>query len=351
MFNKRPGRSRGATPLGRSPKQAVPDRRPAAAAKPAKPKKIKNQNQQQKRHGGYFQGHKLAIHSARQRLQATPIHTLMTIMVIAIALSLPAALQVLISNAKLLSGGIEESAQISLFLQDQATEGQAQALQRQLSERSDISKVEFISRDQALQEFQSLSGFSDALNTLDDNPLPHVLVVLPQLEQSSQALDQLRQELSELPLVHLAQLDMAWIERLFSIIDILQRSAIFLSLFLTFAVLMVVGNTIRLLSQSYRDEIEVFKLVGATDAFVRRPFLYSGLFYGLVGSLVAIFLVTLAFAWVAPPVNHLAELYQSPFTLQGLGLEDILVIVTIGVALGLGGAWAAVNRYLKELDL
>jgi len=349
MFNKRPDRSRGATPLDRRPRQAVPERT-SATRQPVAPKKQKRSSSKNRR-GSYWQGHELAIRSARQRLQSTPIHTLMTIMVIAIALSLPAALQVLITNAKQLSGGIEQSAQISLFLQDQVTEGQAKTLQQQLAERSDISHVNFISREQALAEFQSLSGFSDALKTLNENPLPHVLVILPRLTHDSTAMQQLRKELSELPLVHLAQLDMAWIERLFSIIDVLQRSAIFLSLFLTFAVLMVVGNTIRLLSQNYRGEIEVYKLVGATDAFVRRPFLYTGLFYGVVGSLMAVFLVTLAFAWVAPGVNHLAELYQSSFVLHGLALPDILTVVGIGAILGLGGAWAAVSRYLKELDL
>ncbi|MDH5301567.1 MAG: permease-like cell division protein FtsX [Gammaproteobacteria bacterium] len=355
MFDKKQDRGRGATPLDRSPKQGIPERRPKtnpAATNRPKPPKVKASGPRLPRGStGYWASHKLAIHSARQRLQATPLHTLMTVLVIAVALSLPAALQVLITNTQQLGSGLEESAQISLFLKGQTTEGQALALQQQLRDRSDIAEVSYISREQALSEFESLSGFTEALKTLDENPLPHVLVVLPRLDQDKNSIQQLRDELSELPLVDMAQLDMAWIERLFGIIDILQRSATFLSLFLTFAVLMVVGNTIRLLSQNYRAEIEVYKLVGATDAFVRRPFLYSGLFYGLVGSLLAIFLVTLAIAWIAPSANHLAELYQSSFILRGLGISDILSVLAIGATLGLGGAWMAVNRYLKELDL
>jgi cell division transport system permease protein len=353
MFKRRPeNHRRGATPLDQRPKQSAAVAQGKKADKPKKTRRKGEKAPTMPNAGGYWQGHVLAMNSAIQRLQRTPVQTIMTIMVIAIALSLPAALQVLIGNAKLLGGGIEDSAQISLFLEDRATSGQAQALQAQLSERADVSRVDFVSREQALAEFQSLSGFSDALNTLGENPLPHVLIIFPQLDgDQAQPLEQLRSELAEQSLVHLAQLDLAWIERLFAIIDILQSSAIFLSLFLAFSVLMVVGNTIRLLSQNYRDEIEVYKLVGATDAFVRRPFVYSGLFYGLVGSVIAVLLVSIAALWVSGPVDHLAALYQSNFHLQGLGLSDLLVIILIGAILGLGGAWAAVNRYLKELDL
>lgn len=344
MFNKR-DKNRGATPL-KSHASA-----PAATKKP-KPRKQKNKARSKQPTGnGYWQAHLRAMQSAHRRLQLTPLPTFMTIMVIAIALSLPAALQVLIANAKNLAGGVEETTQLSLFLEDRVTSGQAEALQKQLSDRSEISRVEFISRESALQEFNAITGFSDALGTLKENPLPHVLVVFPQLSDDPNTLEVLREDLEALPQVALAQLDLEWIERLFTIIEILNRSSLFLSIFLTFAVLMVVGNTIRLLSQNYRDEIEVFKLVGATDAYVRRPFLYSGLFYGLGGSIVAIFLVSLAFFWVAGPVNQLSSLYQSDFQLMGLSPTDILVIVLTGAILGLGGSWASVNRYLKELDL
>lgn len=335
---------RGATPLDNRPRK--PEK-----AEPKKPA-AKRKKLPRPRQGGLLSGHLLALQSAWKRLRAAPLPTFMTVMVIAIALSLPAAMHLLIKNAKVLGGNVENTAQMSLFLEERVTEGQAKELQSRLVERSEIQKVDFISREQALEEFRNLSGFSDALASLDNNPLPHVLVVYPQVnEEQLQSLNTLRQDLQALPQVALAQLDMQWLQRLVSIINILERSGAFISLFLTLAVVVVVGNTIRLLSQSYRDEIEVFKLVGATDAFVRRPFLYSGLLYGLIGSLAAVIIVTFGVLWISGPLEELALLYHSGFSLQGLTLSDASVVLATGLILGLGGSWASVSRFLKELDL
>ncbi len=326
---------------------------PRPRAEPAARKDRRNRRQAPRGRGGSIARHHWqALRSAMHRLVKTPLATLMTVMVIAVALSLPAALQIVVKNAHAVSGNLEHKAQISLFLRQRVTEGQARELQQQLAERSEIVAVEFISRQQALEEFRSLSEFGSALDTLGENPLPHVLLVYPRVDQhDTEQLETLRADLAALPQVELAQLDLAWLQRLFAIIEILQRSVAFISLFLTFAVILVVANTIRLMSQNYREEIEVFKLVGASDAYVRRPFLYSGLLYGFAGGLLALLMVLLATLWLSGPVNELARLYHSDYRLQGLDWRDGLTLLVTGLLLGFGGSWAAVSRYLRELQL
>ncbi len=341
-MSRRPRRRPGATFV-------KPRARPLEKDQPAK----RNRRLRPPRHPGHaLRHHRQALAGALRRMLKTPLATFMTIMVIAVALSLPAALQLLVKNAQQIGGNIEHKAQLSLFLHQRVTEGQARELQERLAQRSEILAVEFISRQQALEEFRAQSEFGAALDTLGENPLPHVLLVYPRVDDlDPERLEILRADLAALPQVEIAQLDLAWLQRLFAIVEILQRSVAFISLFLTFAVILVVANTIRLMSQNYRDEIEVFKLVGASDAYVRRPFLYSGLFYGAAGSLLALLFVWLATLWLSGPVNELARLYHSDYQLQGLSWDDALTLLTTGMLLGFGGSWAAASRYIKELHL
>lgn len=285
------------------------------------------------------------------QLWRAPMSLLMIAAVIGIALALPTGLHVLLKNAQQLSGGLDGAAKISVFLTTTASETQARQLQSQIQLMPEVSSVQFISRDQALNEFKQQSGFGEALATLQDNPLPHVLVISPQRLASEPAnLDQFTQRLRALPQVDLVQLDRQWVKRLFAIMAIIARGIDVLGGMLALGVILVVGNTIRLAIQNRREEIVVIKLIGGTDAFIRRPFLYTGFWYGLFGGLIALLLIGGAMSLLAGPVQQLAGLYQTPFQLHTLDLNTIGQLMGISIGLGLAGSWLAVGRHLRAIE-
>jgi cell division transport system permease protein len=285
------------------------------------------------------------------RLYRSPLASLMTAAVIGIALALPTGLYLLTGNLQQLSTRWDGAASLSLFLKHTASELQAQALRDRLLEWPEIERIDLISPEQALTEFRELSGFGDALDALEENPLPAVLAVKPVAGSTdSTAISHLLERLRILPEVEMAQLDLQWVKRFNAIVDIVQRSIWVMSTLLGLAVLLIAGNTIRLEIQSRREEIEVTKLIGATNAFIRRPFLYSGLWYGTTGALLATLLVELAFFQLAAPVGQLAGLYQSGFSLQTLAFGEILLLVLAGAMLGLLGAWLAVGRHMSAIE-
>jgi cell division transport system permease protein len=209
--------------------------------------------------------------------------------------------------------------------------------------------VDYISADQALGEFKKLSGFGDAVAVLDKNPLPAVLVVRPK-DASPEGAEALQHQLAGNPAVDQVRLDLQWLRRLTAILDIVRRVTDILAALLALAVMFVVGNTIRLEIGGRRTEIEVSKLLGATDPFIRRPFLYHGAWYGLVGGLIACILVALAVSLVAAPVSRLAGLYGSAYVLQGLGILGALGLIAGGAVLGWVGSWLAVARHLRAIE-
>jgi cell division transport system permease protein len=279
------------------------------------------------------------------------VSSLMTMAVIAIALALPAGLYAMLDNLSRASVGWDDSAQISLFLKDSVTEKQALELVDKLSRHKDIDQVRFIHKDQALAEFQHTSGFNAAIESLGSNPLPHVITIKP-IVNTKQAgnVGRLLEELGQRKEVELAQLDLQWVKRLFALLEIAHRGIWLVAGLLGLAVLLVVGNTIRLDIQNRRAEIEVTKLIGGTNAFIRRPFLYTGFWYGLCGGLLAWGLTALAVGIMASSVAHLATLYDSGFQLSGLGLDDGLSLVGGSCLLGLCGSWIAVGRHLHEIE-
>lgn len=279
------------------------------------------------------------------------VSSLMTIAVIAIALALPAGLYAMLDNVSRASIGWDDSAQISLFLKDSITEEQAEALADKLSRLKDIDQVKFIHKDQALAEFQRISGFNAAIESLGSNPLPHVLAIKPHVNSKHpDTIAKLVEELGQRKEVELAQLDLQWVKRLYSLLEIAHRGIWLVAGLLGLAVLLIVGNTIRLDIQNRRAEIEVTKLIGGTDAFIRRPFLYTGFWYGLYGGVLAWILTAVAVGLMANSVARLAALYDSGFQLSGLGLDNGLLLVLTSCLLGLTGSWIAVSRHLHEIE-
>ena len=284
-------------------------------------------------------------------LSRHPMATLMTTAVIAIALALPTGLYLALNNIGGLSAGWDGSTQISLFLHTKVSEKKAQTFASRLRRHNEIDKVKLISKKQGLEQFRELSGFGGALEFLDDNPLPIVLVVQPIVDpQRPDKITHLVKELEDEKLVELAQLDVQWVKRLYTLLEIANRGIWIIGSLLGLAVLLVIGNTIRLDIQNRRAEIEVAKLIGASNAFIRRPFLYTGLWYGLIGGLMAWLLTALSLNFLEGPVQKLAVLYHSTFQLSGLEGSNILVLIGISCGLGLLGSWLAVGRHLSEIE-
>ncbi|MBW6475855.1 MAG: permease-like cell division protein FtsX [Chromatiales bacterium] len=285
------------------------------------------------------------------QLSRSPMSTLMTTAVIAIALAMPTGLHVLLKNLQGVLSGWDSAAQISLFLERDTRETAALGLAERLRQHPAIIGVEYISAEQAMAEFRRLSGFGDALDALEENPLPPVLVVQPALgEQDPAALQALVDELRAEATVDLAQLDMEWVERLYALVEIGKRGVMILATLLAIAVMLVVGNTIRLMILNRRDEIVIIKLIGGTDAFIRRPFLYTGFWYGILGGLLAFMMVESSLLVLSGPVNSLAGLYNSSFRLGGMDLATTGALLGGGLLLGLLGSWLAVGRHLRAIE-
>jgi cell division transport system permease protein len=270
-------------------------------------------------------------------------------MVLGIAIALPTGLWVLLDNLARVGGDLEHPASVSLFLSDAVTSQEARDLAAQLEGRDQVATVRFVDRDAALADLTQRSELGDLMQGLAENPLPHLLIV--EAESSSAAvLEVLAQELAAIPAVDEVVMDAQWLQRLQALMAVGRRGIQVLAALLLFAVVLVLGNTIRLAIENRRDEIVISKLVGGSDAFVRRPFLYTGLWFGLGGGVFAAALNALGAALLRVPVEALAAAYQSTFELRALGLVDSLQLVLLGACLGLAGAWVAVGRHLRDIE-
>ena len=285
------------------------------------------------------------------RLSQQKLATLLTILVIGIALALPACLHLLISNAQTATGSWNRAVDLTVFLKRPTSAEEAKRTADRIKQRRDVSQVEVITADEALKEFRHGSGFGEAIDALNDNPLPHTIVVRPSAEFATVAsLDSLAADLRALPSVEIVQLDTAWVNRLNAILDAVRRGLALTAGLLALGVMVIVGNTIRLDIQNRRAEIEVTKLVGGSDAFVRRPFLYNGIWYGLGGGVTA-WIITLAVTGVLrEPIRRIAGLYGSTFQLGGLDARSTLILLGGGIGLGWLGSYLAASRHLRAIE-
>jgi len=299
----------------------------------------------------WFMRHLQVALSSLGRLTRSPIGTLMTATVLGIAVSLPAGMWVMLDNVKQISGNWDGGASLSMFLKADTNEQQVDELIGKLKLMPEIEHINYVTRDDALVEFQQFSGLGQALEILQENPLPAVLIITPTLQHSTPVqADLLLKKLNQEPLADMTQLDMEWVERFHAITEIAIRAVMVLASVLSLAVLLIIGNTIRLEIQNRHDEIEITKLVGATNSFIRRPFLYTGFWYGLLGGLIAWFLVTLSLWLLSGPIEKLTGLYQSQFRLDVLDLPTTIVVLLGSAFLGLAGARIAVGRHLRAIE-
>jgi cell division transport system permease protein len=299
----------------------------------------------------YFARHAQVLVGSLGRIVHQPFATLMTMGVIAVALALPLFLSLLLQNARVATGNWNEAYDLSVYMDKKAGAGRVQSLAKQLKARGDVAAVRIITADQALAEFRNDSGFGKALDALSDNPLPDTLVVTPTLTASTpQGTETLKAAIAAMSDVQTVQIDTEWVKRLHAMLDLLRRVVLLTGGLLGVGIVLIVSNTIRLDILNRRVEIEVMKLVGASDGFARRPFLYSGIWYGLGGGLLALTLVAAASTVLARPVAQLAFLYGSNFRLEGLKLVVGLGVLSLAVALSWLGSWLAATRHIRAIE-
>lgn len=360
MKSKRPSVSGNRPSVTPSRPSATPSRGASVSRRPARaaePQQVRPQGAMQSKvsfvdkFDAYVAHHSTSAIDSLMRLLETPFQSLMTWMVIAIAVALPATLYIAFANVQQLGENWEGSSQISVFLRPEATDAKAEELRSKIAARADIAKVIYVSPEQGLAEFKAQSGLGEVVDNLDKNPLPGTLLVTPRLQNASDAaITSLEQSLIADPAVADVRLDMQWVKRLQQLMMLGKKLVFGLGGLLALGVLLVIGNTIRLAIENRREEILVVKLVGGTDAYVSRPFLYTGLWYGIGGGLLALIVLGVGFLWVSTTVAQLANLYQSNFRLQGLGVFGSMQLVLLAGLTGLLGAWIAVARHLYHIQ-
>mgnify|MGYP001245663303 CR=1 FL=1 len=284
-------------------------------------------------------------------LSRTPWASLMTIAVLGLSLTLPATLYVVVKNAQLATGEWDQAAEISLFLRKDLQTQELQSFRERVRLMNEVESVQLIDRETGLREFRESSGFGSAIDYLQTNPLPDVLIVVPVSEfRSYERAQRLLTVLEREREVSSARLDLQWLQRLQAIVRVVENSLAALAILLSLAVVLIVGNTIRLAILNRRDEIMIMKLVGATNAYIQRPFLYTGFWYGVIGGVIAWISTTLMVWWISASVAQLTALYDSSFRLAGLGFNEMMVLWLVAIILGLLGSWIAVRRHVAAIE-
>ncbi len=299
----------------------------------------------------FFVRHIQQAMASMGELWRNPISSMMTMAVLGVSLSLPAALQVLVKNAETITQSWNSAAEISLFVDERRSSQSIESLVMRLRTYPEVAQVHYIDRDQALDEFQRLSGFGEALSYLDSNPLPAVVTVTPTGKYSSPAgARELLTKLQLEPEVSFGRLDIEWLERLQAVVRLLERTVLAIAVLLVLAVVLVIGNTIRLAIMNRRSEIEVMKLVGATEAFIQRPFLYTGIWFGVIGGFLAWVIINLLVWYLDSALVDLLGLYGSSLQMQSLTIAELGQLILLASFLGWLGSYLSVRQHLRRIE-
>ncbi|MDE0789653.1 MAG: permease-like cell division protein FtsX [Woeseiaceae bacterium] len=284
------------------------------------------------------------------RLSRQPFASLMIILVIGVTLALPAAINVIVKNMQSVSDSWSNALDFSMYLKKDLSVSDAEDLANLIRQRADIESVGLVTADEALLEFKKQSGFGEALNQLSENPLPHALVVRPSSGNTGASLTLLQEEIGNLPETELVQVDTEWVQRFHAILNIVSQAISIGAVLLGIAIVVIIGNTIRLDIENRREEIEVTKLIGASNAFVRRPFLWTGFWYGLLGGAFALLLVQYGLYLLREPVSRLAGLYQGKIAVASLTITESAAIIGVAVFLGLFASWVTAARHMRRIE-
>ena len=293
--------------------------------------------------------HLTVIQFTLQRLRTSPVSSLLNILVIGVALSLPTGGYVVLQNVQSLSDKLLGTPQITIFLNMNVTQDELSRLTKQLQELEAIATVEFVSREEALKQLQQSTGLADVTGGLAQNPLPHAFIITPK-NKDIQTLEKLRDELKTWPKFDHVQLDSAWVRKLEAMLKFARLAVLILAVLLSFALVAITFNTIRLQILTQREEIEVSKLIGASNSFIRRPFLYFGLVQGLLGGTAAWLLITISLSLLNASLADLTQLYASNFHLQHLSIADSITLLGFSAYLGWLGALLSVSQHLWEIE-
>lgn len=295
--------------------------------------------------------HGQSLRFSLDKMRENWLTSLMTVAVIAITLTLPGGFYLMLSNLQQMTADLRDSASLSLYLNPSLSNDEALKVYNSMREWPELQSTHFINKDQAFAEFREQSGFGESLDNLNRNPLPHVIQMQPQLNQQDPLkLKQLQQKLKQLPGADLAKMDSDWLQKLFTILELAQRGVILISLLFSVAVLLIIGNTIRLDIQNRYQEIIVTKLIGATNAFIQRPFLYGGFWYGFFGGLLCWVILEVSVLALSGPLQRLNLLYNTSIDLQMLNSADLILLLISSSLLGWLGSWIAVSRHLKLIE-
>lgn len=296
----------------------------------------------------WFAHHRAALGLTLGRMAGTPFATLLTVLVIGVALALPASLYVALDNLANLAVRLSGTPEITLFLAANVGADQARDMEAALKKRGDLKSVRFVSREQALRDLSTRSGTGDVVAALGSNPLPDAFVLTAKGTEPKE-LETIRAETAKMSGVTGAKLDSAWAQRLSALLALGHDFIVLLAALLGTALVAVSFNTIRLQVMAQRDEIEVSRLLGATDAFVRRPYLYLGMLQGMIGAFIAVGVLAVALIFLRLRVDAVAQAYGSTFQLNGLAWADAAVVIGLSGVLGWLGAWLAATQHLRRL--
>ena len=293
--------------------------------------------------------HRYEARDALTRLLLMPASALMTLSMLAVALAVPGFLLTLLINFEQLTPTTELKPQLAVYLKPATEAKRVDQISREMLLRDDLLSVELISPDTGAADFRERSELGELLELFETNPLPAVILLVPR-DEDPESLQVMQQSLFAMDEVDTVELDIEWLVRLSAILNSFERISFILSLLLALTVLLVVANTIRTMIGNRLEEIEVSLLMGATSRWVRRPFLYAGLWYGLFGAILSILLIYLALILVESPLREMTELYLGAFELQGLGFQGVVSLLALGSLLGWGGAYLAVSRQLTQFE-
>ena len=288
-----------------------------------------------------------AVRLAMRRLASAPVNSLLYLLAIGVALALPAGGQMLLANALSLAGTTSAVPQISVFMAANADRGMAAEIESRLKKRGDIKRVQFLPREETLARMRANPGLRDVIEALAANPFPDAFV-LAVADERPEAMERLAVELRQLPRVEHVQLDSAWVRRLDALLQLGRTAVLVLGVLLSAGLIAISFSIIRMQVLTHRTEIEVSGLLGATDGFIRRPFLYYGLLLGLGGGIVAWLLVGAAALWLRAPLGELVRLYDLTLVLQTPGTRDSALLLAFAAGLGWLGAIISLQQHLRK---
>jgi len=299
----------------------------------------------------YISRHIQAFRISLSHLSVSMLASIMTFLVLGIALALPMGLKVMLQNMSVVTSNLNASAQISIYLKRNISSRTLNSLRQKLSSDTSIAHFYYVSPKKGLKEFQQNMGENQLLSQFKENPLPGLFVITPKTQvKDSFQLAKLMDRFNRLSGVDKAQLDMIWLQRLNAMLSLAHQFLFAIMLIFAIGVILVIGNTIRLTTQNHKEEILVIKLIGGSNSFIRRPFLYDGIIFGFVGAIMAWLMIDFTLWWLQGPVSKLATLYHSHFELSGMGLKTTFYLIIAGILLGYVGSWSAVSKHINEIE-